>query len=74
MISQLSVCCDILRSGHLDIKDAQCAKKKGGRKISYHIISRLGAAVVQKGRFGRPKIHLSSKVAIFAYLNLSGPI
>ena len=37
-----------LRSGHLDIKDAQCAKYKDGRKISYHIISRLGAAGVQK--------------------------
>ena len=35
-----------LRSGHLDIKDAQCAKNKNGRKISYHIISRLGATGV----------------------------
>ena len=45
-----------LTSGHLDMKDAQRAKKNYGRKISYHIISRLGAAAVQKGSFGRPKI------------------
>ena len=38
------------------------------RKISYRIISRLDAADVQKGRFGRPKIQLSSKVAKFAGL------
>ena len=42
-----------LKSGHLDIKDAQCAKKNDGRKISNHIISRLGAAGVQKVRYGR---------------------
>ena len=48
-----------LRSGHLDIKDAQCPKKNDGSKISYHIISRLG-------RFERPKIKLSSKLAKFA--------
>ena len=40
--------------------------KNDGRKISYHIISRLGAATVQKGRFVRPKIQLSLKVAKFA--------
>ena len=28
--------------------------KSDGRKIVYYIISRLGAAAVQKGRFGRP--------------------
>ena len=39
-----------LRSGHLDIKDAQCAKKNYARKISYHIISRLGAAGVLGAR------------------------
>ena len=55
-----------IRSGHLDIKDAQCDKKNDGRKTSCHIISRLGAAAVQKGRFGRPKIQLSSKVTQFA--------
>ena len=55
-----------LRSGHLDIKDAQCAEIKEGRKISYHIISRLGAEGVQKWRFGRPKIHFFSKMAKFA--------
>ena len=56
----------LLRSGHLDIKDAKCAKNKYGHEISYHIILHLGAAGVQKGRFGRPKIQLSSKVAKFA--------
>ena len=30
-----------LRSGHLDIKDAQCANKNDGRKISYRV-SALG--------------------------------
>ena len=30
-----------LRSGHLEIKDAQCAENNDGRKISYHIIPRL---------------------------------
>ena len=33
---------------HLDIIYAQCAEKHDGRKISYHIISRLGATVAQK--------------------------
>ena len=54
-----------LRSGHLDIKDAQCAKKNDGRKFSYNIIPRLGAAGVRKGRIRRPKFQLSSKVAKF---------
>ena len=36
------------------------------RKISHHIISRLGATNVPKGRFGRPKLQLSSKMAKFA--------
>ena len=48
-----------LRSGHLDIKETHCAKKK-------KFISRLGAAAAEKGRFGRPKIQLSSKVAKFS--------
>ena len=56
-----------LRSDHFDTKNAQCAKKNDGRKIAYHIISRLGAAAVQKGRCGRPKIHLFSKVTKFAW-------
>ena len=30
-----------LKSGHLGIKDAQCAKNNDGRKISCHIILRL---------------------------------
>ena len=61
VVSQLQ----IRRSGYLDIKDAQCAINKVGRQILYHIISRLGAAGVQKGCFGHPKIQLSSKVAKF---------
>ena len=52
-----------LKSGHLDIKDAQCAKKYDGRKISYHIISRLGAAAVQKCVL--IKINFSLKVIKF---------
>ena len=56
----------LLRSGHLDIKDAQCAETKDGPKISYYIILRLGAMSVQKGRSGSPKIQCSSKVAKFA--------
>ena len=55
-----------LRSGHLDIRDALCAKKNEGLKISYHIISRLDAAAFQNRRFGRPKIQLSPEVAKFA--------
>ena len=55
-----------LKGGHLDIKDTQCAENKDGRTISYHIISRLGAAGVQKGPSRRPKIQFSSKVAKFA--------
>ena len=39
--------------------------KNDGREISYHITSRLGAAGVQKGRFWRPEIKFSSKVAKF---------
>ena len=55
----------LLRSGHLDIIDWQCAENKDGPKISYHLISRLGAAGVQKGRPGHPESQLSSKVAKF---------
>ena len=51
-----------LRSGHLDTED----ENKCGRKISYHIISRLGAMGIQKGRFECLKIQLSSQVAKFA--------
>ena len=54
-----------LRIGHLDIKDAQCAKKNDGHKISYHIISRYRAMGVLKRRFGHRQIQLSSKVAKF---------
>ena len=52
----------LLRSGRLDIKDAQCAVTKDLLKMSYHIIS---AFAFQKGRFERPKIQFSSKVAKF---------
>ena len=55
-----------LKSGYLDIKDAQCAENKVGRKISYNIISCLGALGVQKRPFGHPKIQFSSKVFKFA--------
>ena len=55
-----------LRSGYLDIEDTQCAENKDGPEISYHITSRLGVTGVQKGRFGRPEIHFSLKVAKFA--------
>ena len=51
---------------HLDIKDAQCAETKDVLKISYHIMTRLGAMGVQKGRFGRLKIQFFSKVAKFS--------
>ena len=54
-----------LRSDHLDIKDAQCAKKHDGREISYHI-SRLGARSAQTRPNGAPIIQLSSKLAKFA--------
>ena len=55
------------RRGHLDMKDAQCAKKNDGRKVLHHIISCLGTAGVQKGRFGHQQIKLSFfKVAKFA--------
>ena len=56
----------LLKSGHLDIKYAQCAENKDVSKISYHIISRVGAVGIQKGRFGHQKIQFSSKVAKFS--------
>ena len=40
-----------IRSGHLDIKDEQCAESKDGHKISYHIKLRLDAVGVQKCNF-----------------------
>ena len=55
-----------LKSDHLHIKDAQCTEINDERQISYHIISRLGDAGVQKGRFRRPKIQLSQKMVKFA--------
>ena len=56
----------LLRSGDLHTQDAQCAENDDGRKISYQIISRLGAVGVQKGHFGCPKIQFYSKMAKFA--------
>ena len=56
----------LFRSRHLDIKDAQCAKKNNGRKISYYIISHLGAGVAQTHPNGAPKVQLCSKVGEFA--------
>ena len=48
-----------LRSGHLDIKDPQCANKNDECQISYHI----AFGRVQKGHCVCLKIQLSSKVA-----------
>ena len=59
----------LFRSGHLDIKDVQCAKTKDMLKISYHIILRSG---VQKW-LGHPKIQLSSKVTRFAKFEIVRP-
>ena len=42
VVSQLRICRpppSPLRSGHLDIKDAQWPENKDGRKVSYHIIN-----------------------------------
>ena len=66
-VSQLRICRPTpLRSGHLDIRDMQCAETKDGHKISYHIITRLGTMCVQEGCFEHPEIQFSSKVAKFA--------
>ena len=51
-----------LRSGHLDIKDAQCAKKIMGVNLMSHHIA-FGAVGVQKERL--KKIQFFSKVAKF---------
>ena len=40
-----------LRSSHLNIRDAQCAENKDGRKIAYHIIFCLGAREMAKTFF-----------------------
>ena len=38
VVSQLRICRPrLLRSGHLDIKDAQCVETKDALKKSYHI-------------------------------------
>ena len=40
VVFQLRICrltLPPLRSGHLDIKDAKCAKKNDGREISYRV-------------------------------------
>ena len=54
-----------LRSGHLNVKDAQCAETKDVLKKSYHIMSSFQVMGVQKGRFGRPKVKFSLKLAKF---------
>ena len=46
-----------LRSGHLDIKDAQCDATKVARKISYYIISRLGAVGSKRSVLGIKKFN-----------------
>ena len=52
-----------LRSGHVDIKDAQCAENKDGRKISNHImfISRLAVRALKRGFFGTQKFNFLQK-------------
>ena len=59
LFSQLRICKPSdpspLRSGYLDIKDAQYATNKDGCKISYHILSRLGATGVQRYVLGTQK-------------------
>ena len=50
-----------LRSGHLEIKDAQCTENEDVSKFSWYIISRLGVVGVQKGRFGCLKFQFFSK-------------
>ena len=62
VVSQLK----ISRSGHLDIKDAQCAETKNVLQKSYHIISCFPDMGAQKRHFRCPKIKFSSKVAKFA--------
>ena len=52
-----------IKSGYIGIKDAQYAENKDGGKIHHIGFRRRGR---QKGRFGRPKIQFSSKVAKFA--------
>ena len=57
-----------LRSGNLEIKDAQWAKKNDGRNISYHIISHLGAigaqALPQKFNFLKKWPNLKGKLEL----------
>ena len=48
-----------LRSGHLDMEDAQCPKKMMG--VRFHTISCLGAADVQKGLLGAQKFNFHQK-------------
>ena len=54
----------LLRSGHLDIKDTQCAETKDVLKKSYNITSRFQVMGVEKGRYERQ--FLFSEVAKFA--------
>ena len=47
-----------LRSGHLDIKDAQCAENKDGRKISYRVWVQQG---LKRGVLGAQKLNFLQK-------------
>ena len=51
-----------LKSGHLDIKDVQCAENKDGRKISCHIISGWDVTGVKKARFGHQTFNFIQKL------------
>ena len=64
VVSQLRICRPICIYKWLSWhKRCEICFKKWWRKLSYHIISRLGAAGVQKRCFGHPKIKLFSNVA-----------
>ena len=73
-LSQLRICRPPpLRSGHLDIRDAQCAETKDRLKILHHFIrvwalwaSKRGVLSTQKFKFktfGRPKRPLWTPIA-----------
>ena len=69
-VSQLRICkptpTATLKSGHHNIKDAQCVKKNDGRKF-YITSYRVSAPRASKTNvFGAQKLKLSSKVAKFS--------
>ena len=55
----------LLRSGHLDIKDTQCAETKDVLKKSYNITSRFRVMGVQKIQKDAQKIKFSPKVIYY---------